>query len=549
MREEHTEVLIAGAGPVGLSAALFLARQGIRPIVIEKRSTISQIPRATGVHSRTLELFRTVGLESAFRAVGLKFVNVGDMDVAEVRAGRATPLAMYGTPSIAALNEHSPLLEQHDVQYYDFTPCWPLWCGQDHYEPILLGDAREHGADIRFDTEVVSVTQDEDGVTAVVADRETGKTSSIRAGYLIGADGARSTIRAATGIGERSNGIADYFVSIIFRADIDVSDKPPFTFLSLFSQEVPGLVLFIEPGRWMIGAIYYPDRGQSPADFTPERAVEVVRTVAGDPDLEVEIESINPWEARHMVADRYRSGRIFLAGDAAHCHPPAGGFGVNAGVQDVHNLAWKLAAVLKGWAGAKLLDSYEAERRPVGVVTADQAWLLFNTRARRLTDAERRQLSDFIVVATGYRYPSGAVHGSDPAARVLPETLAFDGSPGSMVPHGWFDHEGTEIATLDLLGGGFVFIAGSDASGWFDAAVRVAKESGVPLRVHRLGPAGDLVPRAGDGDRWAEQTGISRAGAVLVRPDGFVAWREARPAVGDADAALSAVLRSLVGQP
>ena len=528
MPHERTTVLIVGGGPVGLSTALFLARQGIQPILVERRPTISQIPRATGVHSRTIELWRMAGLEPAFREVGLKFANASGLDVEEYNAGRETPLAMYGTPSIAALNENSPLLEDHDVPYYDFTPCWPLWCGQDHYEPILLADAVSNGADIRFNAELVGLDQDANGVTAVIRDRVTDVDTTIRADYLVGADGVNSRVRGLVDIGTLSHGIADHFVSIIFRADIDRTGKPPFTFLSLFNREVPGLLLAIEPGRWMIGAIYYPERGQSPADYTEQRAIEVARIVAGDPDLAVRIESINPWEAKHQVADEYQNGRVFLAGDAAHCHPPAGGFGVNTGVQDAHNLAWKLAAVLQSWAEPSLLATYAQERRPIGVATSEYAWLLFSTRQKGVAEddllaAERDLLHSHVVVVTGYRYDSDAIIGAPEGVPALPTALEFDGSPGSRAPHAWLTRAtGEQVSTLDLFGFEFVLLTGRDGSAWATEAIRAAKQLGIPLRTHVLGADGDLIDQD---DALATATGIGTTGALLVRPDGFVGWQ------------------------
>ena len=379
MSDGSTDVLIVGGGPVGLSTALFLARKGIRPILVERRPRLSTIPRATGLHARTVEIFRTVGLEPAVQQAGMKIVGPGaELDL--VRAGRATPLVMLGAQSLADLHK-SFVMEAHDVDYDPFTPSWPIWCGQDHYEPLLHDAAVEAGAEIRFQNELIGLTQDQDGVTATVNDN--GTTRTIRARYVVAADGVKSPVRNMLEIGDRSNGVAGNFVSIIFRAKVDLPESAPrFTLIYLMNQLAQGLLLFIEPGRWMFGVNYYPERGQSPADFTPERCVELARIAAGDPELEVEVESAQPWDARHMVADAYQSGRVFLAGDACHAHPPAGGFGVNAGIQDAHNLAWKLADVLAGRADESLLDSYEAERRPVGAATADQAWMLFRTRGQ-----------------------------------------------------------------------------------------------------------------------------------------------------------------------
>lgn len=517
MADETTSVLIVGGGPVGLATAVFLARQGVRPILLERRPGSSIIPRATGLHARTMELFRSVGLEEAVAAAGLRIVGPGK-ELDKVAAGRATPLVMRGAQSLAAL-DRSFVMEAHDPPYADFTPSWPIWCGQDHYEPILLDAARAHGADIRFDHEVRSLTQDAGGVEAVVEDLTSGTSRTIRADYAVAADGVRSPVREALGIGQRSQGVAGQFVSIIFRANIDVVPEPRnFTLIYVLNPRAQGLLLFIEPGRWMFGVNYDPERGEAPADFTQERCVELVRIAAGVPDLAVEVESATPWEAKHMVADTFQSGRVFLAGDACHAHPPAGGFGVNAGIQDAHNLAWKLAAVVRGQAAPSLLDTYDVERRPVGAATADQAWMLFRTRGQ-LADEDRAAFRDFVIVTMGYRYDSAAVVGTEPGQEVLPRELTFTGAPGSRAPHVWLSRAGQRVSTIDLFGSDFVLLAGEDGAAWLPAAKSVA---GGAVRGYLIGSAGELSDPDG---AWAKAYGVSSEGAVLIRPDGFVAWR------------------------
>ena len=247
------------------------------------------------------------------------------------------------------------------------------------------------------------------------------------------------------------------------------------------NQLAQGLLLFIEPGRWMFGVNYYPERGQSPADFTPERCVELARIAAGDPELEVEVESAQPWDARHMVADAYQSGRVFLAGDACHAHPPAGGFGVNAGIQDAHNLAWKLADVLQGRADESLLDSYEAEHRPVGAATADQAWMLFRTRGQ-LADEDKAAYRDFVIVTMGYplhlqrdRRRSRRYRAAAPRADLhRPTRIAC--------PHGWVDHNGARVSTIDVLTEGWTLATAPGDDTWLAAAEAVSAETGLRSR-------------------------------------------------------------------
>ncbi|MEU8010793.1 FAD-dependent oxidoreductase [Micromonospora parva] len=537
MSDGSTDVLIVGGGPVGLSTALFLARKGIRPILVERRPRLSTIPRATGLHARTVEIFRTVGLEPAVQEAGMKIVGPGaELDL--VRAGRATPLVMLGAQSLADLHK-SFVMEAHDVDYDAFTPSWPIWCGQDHYEPLLFDAAVEAGAEIRFQNELVGLVQDSDGVAATVNDN--GTTRTIRARYVVAADGVKSPVRDMLQIGNRSNGVAGNFVSIIFRAKVDLPDTAPrFTLIYLMNQLAQGLLLFIEPGRWMFGVNYYPERGQSPADFTPERCVELARIAAGDPELEVEVESAQPWDARHMVADAYRSGRVFLAGDACHAHPPAGGFGVNAGIQDAHNLAWKLAEVLQGRANESLLDSYEAERRPVGAATADQAWMLFRTRGQ-LADEDKAAYRDFVIVTMGYRYTSNAIVGAPADTELLPRELTFTGQPGSRAPHGWVDHDGARVSTIDVLTEGWTLATAPGDGTWLAAAQTVASQTGVPIRALTAGPDGDLA----DDGSWLASCGVGPGGALLVRPDGIVAWRSAGP-VDDQKQTLAAALAAIL---
>ncbi|MCG5447233.1 FAD-dependent monooxygenase [Micromonospora sp. NIE79] len=537
MSDGSTDVLIVGGGPVGLSTALFLARKGIRPILVERRPRLSTIPRATGLHARTVEIFRTVGLEPAVQQAGMKIVGPGaELDL--VRAGRATPLVMLGAQSLADLHK-SFVMEAHDVDYDKFTPSWPIWCGQDHYEPLLYDAAVEAGAEIRFQNELVGLTQDEDGVTATVSDN--GTTRTIRARYVVAADGVKSPVRNMLQIGDRSNGVAGNFVSIIFRAKVDLPDTAPrFTLIYLMNQLAQGLLLFIEPGRWMFGVNYYPERGQSPADFTPQRCVELARIAAGDPELEVEVESAQPWDARHMVADAYQAGRVFLAGDACHAHPPAGGFGVNAGIQDAHNLAWKLADVLAGRADESLLDSYEAERRPVGAATADQAWMLFRTRGQ-LADEDKAAYRDFVIVTMGYRYTSNASVGAPADTELLPRELTFTGQPGSRAPHGWVDQNGARVSTIDVLTEGWTLAAAPGDDAWLAAAEAVSAETGLPIKALTAGPDGDLV----DDGSWLASCGVGPGGALLVRPDGIVAFRSAGP-VDDQAKTLAAALATIL---
>jgi tetracenomycin A2 monooxygenase-dioxygenase len=289
--------------------------------------------------------------------------------------------------------------------------------------------------------------------------------------------------------------------------------------------------------------LYYPDKGETPEDYPDERCVEIVRTAAGKADMHVEIVAKVPWQGAQLVAETFRSGRVFLAGDAAHVHPPAGGFGANTGIHDAHNLAWKIAAVLAGKAGDPLLDSYDAERRGVGAAMARQAMVRNRIRHGHADAETTASLVDDIIITLGYRYHSDAITGGENAAPVLSPELELAGEPGTRAPHVWLDRDGTKLSTIDLFWDEFVLLTASGKNGWVEAAERVAKQLSLPLRTHVIGDELTPVDR-----NWAEAYGVSEDGAVLVRPDAFVAWRSAGK-VTDQDGVLADALARACGLP
>ena len=515
-----TDVLVVGGGPVGLCTSMFLARQGVSTVLVEKHNEMSSIARANGLHARTMELFREYGLEPRISEMGTEMTTPGSTDDKEaVSSGEASPMRMVGAKTLADLTPHS-ILEAHTVQT-ELTPSRPRWCGQNHYQSLVLDTARDFGVRDHFGTELVQVEQDEEGVTAHLRNRRTRQDSTLRARYLIAADGVHSPVREQVGIGGPTlHGTLDLFSVDFFCDEELIPGTPGFTWARVFHPHAHGLLTRIGPDRWVFGLTYYPERGQSPQDFTDQHCIDLVRTATGRTDLDIEIESALPWQATHFVADQYRHGRVFLAGDAGHTHPPAGGFGVNLGIQDAHNLAWKLAMVLQGQAGPGLLDSYESERRPVGQATADQAWMLFNRRSEPATEEERAEFRDVQTVANGYRYHSQAVIGAGSRREVVPRSTVFNGRPGTRAPHAWLHTGQGRISSLDLFGSGFTLIAGAKAEEWVIAAKEAADALGLPLATYRLGS--DVT----DPDHtWVRDSGINETGALLVRPDGFVAWR------------------------
>ncbi|GGQ50612.1 FAD-dependent oxidoreductase [Streptomyces flaveolus] len=535
-------VLIVGGSLVGLSTSVFLGRLGVRHTLVERHAGTSIHPRGRGNNVRTMELFRVSGTEP------------------HIRRAAATLADNHGilqTPTLVG-DAGEWLFKQIDPGngLARFSPSGWCLCSQNDLEPELLAHARELGGELRFGTQLLSFDTDAEGVTAVVENRETGEHTTIRADYLVAADGPRSPVREQLGIGQSGPGDLFHNISITFRSRrlADVVGERRFIVCYLTAPDADGALLPVDNRvNWVFHAPWHPENGETVEDFTDERVAAHIRRAVGDPDLDVEITGKAPWHAAQRVARSYRSGRVLLAGDSAHEMSPTGAFGSNTGIQDAHNLAWKLAAVLDGWAGDGLLDTYDAERRPVAEATSARA-------AARSAEHSHPGFAPppaagggggpqrgILNVALGYRYPQGAVVGADPATPVVPDALSLTGEPGSRAPHLWLRRGDDRVSTLDLYERTLVLLSdATEASGWHEAATRLAHEMRVPLTPYRVGksPDAELLPEDDDTD-WAKSHGVTRGGAVLVRPDGFVAWRAPGPAP-DPAAMLRQVLTSVL---
>ncbi|MGH9098665.1 MAG: FAD-dependent monooxygenase, partial [Acidimicrobiales bacterium] len=444
----------------------------------------------------------------------------------------------------------------------EFSPTTRLFINQDALEPILRERAAELGAELRYDCECASLVQDDEGVTATIRDRKDGTTQRIRARYVIAADGNRSSVREQLGIAMRGHGLLSNSVTIYFKALTDLGPilqgrnegvhyvtNP--VLRGFFRLDRTGNCGFLvvnlvgDTSRPEVIAAYPSAPWANCADTIDEqRALELLRAAIGVPDIPVEIEDIAKWRAVADSAERYQDGRIFLAGDSAHVMPPNGGFGGNTGIHDVHNLAWKLAFVLKGIASPALADTYDEERRPVGRFTVEQSYSRYVARVAPYlgTDGMEPIVDDFSL-EVGYRYNSRAVLPADEDSPTLCEHPPR-GRAGSRAPHVRLVRDGRTISTLDLFGQEFVLLTGPDGGAWQKAAAFAAEQHSLPIAQHAVGS-----DRLGDPDRrFLDAYGVSSSGAVLVRPDGFVGWRAPREAADPAasPAELDAVLSSLL---
>ncbi len=488
MRHEEVPVLVVGGSLVGLSMSLFLAHHGVEHLVVERHPGTSIHPRAAFVMQRTVELFRGVGIEEEVLAAARReFVQNGAIVAVDTLGGRELQWFFRN------INEGVEAL----------SPSPRIFVTQIGLEPVLRERAAQLGARMRYSTEVISLKPAGQEVTAVVRDRGDGQERTVRAQYVVAADGAHSAVRRQLGIDMLGHGTFSDSITIYFRADVrPLLGERNLSVIYVVNPRLQGFFRFSIDGQsgFLVVNSAVDDAGQRTttvgATATETDCIRYVREALGAPDLPVEIEDVQRWAASAQWAQRWRSqdggGRVFLAGDAAHVMPPTGGYGGNTGVQDAHNLAWKLAYVLGGRAGEGLLDTYERERLPVARLTVEQAYTRYVTRLDPALGTDGLEpVIDDAAIDLGYGYsPDGQMLWEDPHAP--------SGRPGFRAPHATVERDGKSVSTLDLIGRDFVLFTGSD---WAHAPAG--------LDTHAIGSAYGLEPGS----------------AVLVRPDGFIAWR------------------------
>lgn len=558
MKELRTPVLVVGAGPAGLSVTALLAKYGIETLTVTRYPGTANSPRAHITNQRTIEVMRDLGIEDRVRAQATPNFQMSNNVWATSFAGKELArLQTWGTGG------------ERKADYEKASPCEMCNIPQHILEPIILGAAREHGAHFLFNTELTSIAQQGDEVVAHLVDKLSGEEIRVVAQYAVGADGGNSIV--ARQLGFEFDGQMGLGAAVSCWLEVD---------LTPYVQHRPGVLYWMtEPGNtywfgsgtfvcvkpwneWIMLYMYDKEKGEP--DLSEAAIIAHARSVIGVPDIQVRVKSANKWQINHIAARQMSKGRVFLAGDAAHRHPPANGLGTNTSIQDGFNLAWKLAMVLKGQAGPQLLETYSQERQPVarGVVdramksvqdmkaiadalgfipgqSAQEGWAnideLFGDTPR---GRERRAQLDAAVELQNYQFNC---HGVELGQVYASSAVVADGSkrkpferdaelyhqpttfPGASLPHAWVELDRRRVSTLDLVGHGrFTLLLGRSDAVWREAAEAVRQTLGLDLAVHTIGAGCEVADVYG---AWARLREVSESGCVLVRPDRHVAWR------------------------
>jgi len=562
--DEAVPVLIVGGGGAGLTASMLLARQGVEHLLVSARPETSDLPKAHVLNLRAMEVLEDVGVAGAIAERGTP---AEQMAATAYYAGFAGPDPDYGR-RLCRLESWGA--GGADESWSAASPCRQENLPQIRLEPLLKAHAEELSPGrIRFGHELIDLEQDADGVRALVRENASGREYTVRSDYLLGADGGRR-VAGLIGVEYQGLGVITQTATLHVTADFSRWATDPDVLIRwIYSPQAGVLVVMVPMGperwgpeseEWVIHLNYPVDCEESDAQVEAD-----ARKALGIGDLPMEIHKITRWSVEAVLASSFRAGRVLLLGDAAHRHPPTGGLGLTSAIHDAHNLCWKLAAVLAGHADPALLDTYQDERRPTDERNCqrslENAVNHFATgaalgiapenspeenmeRLRRLwsgrpEDAElrssvlrgmRAQSMEFseLNVEYGYRYESAAVvsDGTEPPTPV-DDVRVYQPStrPGAPLPHAWVENEDGERRPIkDLVAPGrFLLIAGEDGGAWCEAAEELARAAGLPLEAVRIGHLdGDLYdPRCA----WLRHRQIESDGAVLVRPDRFIAWR------------------------
>jgi len=575
----ETDVLIIGSGPAGATAALSLSTLGVRNTVVTRHRWLANTPRAHITNQRAMEIFRDLGVEEEVKAKGVPRELMGNNVFCESLAGEELG-------RLYSWGNHPSRSADYDLA----SPTFHCDCPQNLLEPILIGAAAGRGTQVRFFNEYLSLEQDAKGVTALVRDRADGREYKIRAKYLIGADGGNSKVAEDVGIPIRGKmGVAGS-MNIVFHADLShlVAHRPSVLYWVLQpGSDVGGigmgLVRMVRPwNEWLI--VWGYDINQPAPKVDEKTAISIARELIGDKKIPIKIHSTSVWTVNHAYAAHNTVGRVFCMGDATHRHPPSNGLGSNTSVQDAHNLAWKLALVLRGSAKPSLLKTFNDERSPIAQQIVNRAnksisefgpifealglaetgnvkKMRANMESRKKDTpaaAKQREKLRRAVLFKSYEFNA---HGVEMNQRYRSAAVVSDGTPepkwrrdkelyyqsstgpGAHLPHVWLGRQGRKISTLDLAGKGrFSLFTGIGGDAWVKAAAAAGKKFGVEIAVYVIGPGREYTDLYG---AWADARETEETGCVFVRPDGFVCWRSKK---AGAAANLSKALAKILGR-
>lgn len=574
-----TDVLVVGSGPAGATAALALATYGVQVHMVTKWNWLANTPRAHITNQRAVEVLRDLGIEDEVKDASTPWEYMGDtMFTTSLLGQEIARLRTWGTG---------------DNRYGDYlqgSPCGMLDVPQTVMEPILVRNAAARGTNVSFNTEYLSHVQDADGVTVRLRNRVNGHEYTQRARYLVGADGAKSQIAEELKLPFEGEMARAGTVYILFDADLSqhVAHRPSILHWILnpaaaFGEIGMATFRAIRPwDQWIMGWGF--DLAQGEPDFSDDFILSQIRTLVGDPELQVEVRRTMTWHVNQQHAEHYHRGRVFCAGDAVHRHPPSSGLGSNTCMQDAFNLAWKLAFAVNGWGGQGLLDSYSSERVPVGrqiVARANQsrkdyqpprdafavpgsadptAAGLEKLRSSSPEGATAREALYRALELKNREFNAQGVEGNQryESTAVIPDSaqgeevwvrdrelyLQPTTRPGAKIPHAWLVNEkGLRVSTLDVIGKGkFSLVTGLSGTLWSAAAEKFGMAW---LRTVVIG-APEHADLYGD---WNAVREIPEAGVILVRPDGYIAWRQPDEArdVADALAQLKTATSAILG--
>lgn len=496
-------VIIIGAGPVGLSASMALSRQGIQNIVLEKHPGTSIHPKARGVNVRTMELCRVWEVEKQIRQSELPVAARRFLWMSNIKG------EVQGDVSFVTDQE-------------EISPTEPCLLSQDIFEQELLTCLKEQkNSQILFNTRVINIEQDSEFVYCEFENLVDKTLTKMQCQYLIAADGANSFVRNQLNIKMHGIPILGTHVSVYCETHLPWLSDKPFAVMAFTDKEQMGRVVMAVDlkNRW----IFSKRVADANEILTSEKGMELVRATVDEADLDVNVINISKWEMAALNAENYRHERIFLCGDAAHRIPPTGGMGMNTGIGDAHNLAWKIAFVLNGYAGEKLLDSYEQERKPLTQTTID--WSVINAERLRsifqsLIDGNHHSFQEGLKEQTkhinhlgldvGYIYENTENHPFNP------NTYSSKAIVGMRAPHCWFSYDNRIISTIDLFEKNYVLLVGENC---IVEKLKLPIPETYPKKTLVIGKDLQILKQ----DFYVVYQ-LTKEQAVLVRPDGHIAW-------------------------